>query len=84
MLSQAHDSLIRMQTLSQKLQKLLLPDGKLLSELLEQDEVCLQSAESEEVMQQLDKANVKLANALQNLMQVRHSASCSKRVWQAG
>lgn len=64
-----------MQTLSQKLQKLLLPDGKQLSELLEQEEVCLQPAESEEAMQQLDKANVKLANALQKVMQVRHRAS---------
>ncbi|KAK9836426.1 hypothetical protein WJX74_000223 [Apatococcus lobatus] len=64
-----HDSLKGMQALLRKLQKLLLPDGVQLLELLEQEQVSLRPAESEEAMQQLDKANVKLANELQQLMQ---------------
>ena len=59
-----------MQAVSQKLLQLLLPDGRQLAELLSQEEISLCSAASEDAMQQLDKANVKLAAALQKLMQV--------------
>ena len=71
---QEHDSLSGLLGLSQLLQHLLSPEISL-AELLKQEEICLRPSEAEDAMQQLDKANVKVANALQRLIQVS-SAPC--------
>ncbi len=64
------DSLKGLEALAQRLQTMLCPKGSSVPDLLEQDQIRLRPPESEEVMQELDRANVKLATALQSLMQV--------------